>query len=168
MATSQDPGRPGGGPGGIERPLLITLLGAGAALLSVVAAGGVLLANSKVLLGTEESASKGWLYFLLLFLVLVVPAVLFAANRLTPAGLDLRTRVFVGGVAGVLLLLLSFLMVVYGYQIFLGGLPEWRKSWMFVGLFVVTQIAGLGVLFGSLTLARAEERTDPVLRRLLY
>jgi ABC-type uncharacterized transport system len=74
-----------------------------------------------------------------------------------------------GGVFGFLMFLLGIALVIHWWDILL--------TWTEVGkaekphlvmLAVATLVAGLGVMFLSLQVARTQERSDPTVRRLLY
>lgn len=76
---------------------------------------------------------------------------------------------FVGGLAGFATVLLSLMLTKQWWDdYFAGGLESWRKEWWRVFLCLFALFAGLVVMFTSLQLARADERSNPSLRRLLY
>jgi hypothetical protein len=81
-------------------------------------------------------------------------------------------RLFVlamGGLIGLDLLVISVALAFKWWDTLAGGLEAWQGSegWR-IWVFVLLQIGGLAVMFVSLQLARTEERTNPLLRRLVY
>ncbi len=84
-----------------------------------------------------------------------------------------RLRMFVlvvGGVSGlVITIMILWRMFLWRDQVFIGGLEVWRGEgfWRF-WLCAYVLLAGLGLMFGSLLLARADIHENVVLRRSLY
>lgn len=75
----------------------------------------------------------------------------------------------VGGFFGLCLVLVAASLAYQWWDSLVGGLKTWKgkEGWR-VWACVVTLLVGLVVLFASLQLGRTQERTNPVLRRLLY
>src|SRR5947209_5091657 len=76
----------------------------------------------------------------------------------------------IGGLSGLVTVLLIGLTLPYfeWWNIFVGGVESWRKEWWRVGITMLALFGGLALMFASLQLARADERSSPGLRRLLY
>jgi hypothetical protein len=74
-----------------------------------------------------------------------------------------------GGVLGLNLLIISLAVLFQWWQFIAGGLEAWQGSegWR-VWVFLFLLLGGLAIIFLSLQLGRTEERTNPVIRRLLY
>src|SRR5262249_41531898 len=74
-----------------------------------------------------------------------------------------------GGVLGLNLLLISLAVLFEWWQYVAGGLGVWQRSdgWR-VWVFLLLLFVGLAVMFLSLQLGRTQERTNIVVRRLLY
>jgi hypothetical protein len=118
--------------------------------------------------------------------VFEVVGLVFFALALTASVLWFRTResgtlgdldatrilvLVVGGVLGI-----TIALIPIGHALrwlrdkdFSGKVETWQslEAWQ-VPTAVVAELAGLGIMFASLSLARTQERTSPVLRRLLY
>lgn len=80
-----------------------------------------------------------------------------------------RLVLIMGGAFGFFLLFIALGRAVIWASYFTGGTEAWQGegSWR-VWLCIFLALAGLGIMFGSLMLARSEERTNVVLRRSLY
>lgn len=84
-----------------------------------------------------------------------------------------RLRIFVlvvGGVSGLIIsIMILWRMFMWRDQVFLGGLEVWLGEgfWRF-WLCAYVLLGGLGLMFGSLLLARADIHENIVLRRSLY
>jgi hypothetical protein len=77
---------------------------------------------------------------------------------------------FVGGVTGLIITLMILARTfLWRDQVFLGGLDTWlgEGAWR-LWLCAYVLLLGLGLMFGSLLLARADVRENPFLRRTLY
>jgi hypothetical protein len=76
----------------------------------------------------------------------------------------------IGGLCGLVTVLLIGLALPYfeWWNIFIGGVESWRKEWWRIGVTMLALFGGLALMFASLQLARADERSSPGLRRLLY
>jgi hypothetical protein len=76
----------------------------------------------------------------------------------------------IGGLSGLVTVLLIGLALPYfeWWNIFVGGVESWRKEWWRIGITMLALFGGLALMFASLQLARADERSSPGLRRLLY
>src|SRR5207249_7648400 len=76
----------------------------------------------------------------------------------------------IGGLSGLVTVLLIGLTLPYfeWWNVFVGGVESWRKEWWRVGITMLALFGGLALMFASLQLARADERSSPGLRRLLY
>jgi hypothetical protein len=74
-----------------------------------------------------------------------------------------------GGTLGLNLLLVSLAVLFQWWQFVAGGMETWQGSdgWR-VWVFLILLLAGLGTMFASLQLGRTEERSNVVIRRLLY
>jgi hypothetical protein len=75
----------------------------------------------------------------------------------------------VGGFLGLAVSLVAVARAIKWISYFTGGIETWQgpdawRIWLCIGL----ELIGLAIMFGSLQLARTEERSNPVLRRLLY
>lgn len=80
-----------------------------------------------------------------------------------------RLVLVMGGTFGFCLLVLAVGLAIGWMSDFTGGMETWQGAgWWHIWLCVGLALAGLIVMFGSMTLARSEERTNPVLRRFLY
>jgi hypothetical protein len=76
----------------------------------------------------------------------------------------------VGGLTGLVITLATVLRImVWWTPVFAAGIRVWQgeAAWQ-VWACVYAALAGLAIMFGSLLLARADVRTNPVLRRVLY
>src|SRR5579883_1948189 len=80
-----------------------------------------------------------------------------------------RLVLVIGGAFGFFLLVIAVGRAIGWMSYFAGGVEAWQGegSWR-IWLCVFLALAGLGVMFASLMLARTEERTNAVLRRSLY
>jgi hypothetical protein len=76
----------------------------------------------------------------------------------------------IGGCTGLATVLLLGLALPYfeWWNVFIGGVESWRKEWWRIGITMLALFGGLALMFASLQLARADERSSPGLRRLLY
>jgi hypothetical protein len=77
---------------------------------------------------------------------------------------------FVGGITGLVITLMILARTfLWRDQVFLGGLDTWlgEGAWR-LWLCAYVLLVGLGLMFGSLLLARADVRENPFLRRTLY
>jgi ABC-type uncharacterized transport system len=76
----------------------------------------------------------------------------------------------IGGLSGLVTVLLIGLALPYfeWWNIFIGGVESWRKEWWRIGVTMLALFGGLALMFASLQLARADERSSAGLRRLLY
>ena len=91
-------------------------------------------------------------------------------DRNRPGAID-NTRMLVlaiGGLAGFATAVLGVLLAYQWRSVFTGGLEEWRKDWWRIARCLLALFGGLALMFSSLQLARADERTSPGLRRLVY
>lgn len=80
-----------------------------------------------------------------------------------------RVVLVTGGTAGLFTFVLGLvLLYVWWEPVFAGGLEKWRENLTSVIGTLAAQIGGLAIMFASLQVARAEVRTDPTLRLLLY
>ncbi len=86
----------------------------------------------------------------------------------TPQGEQTRLITLVGTVVGGALLFTALVLAVYKWDVFLGGMEQWKKSWGWVGGTVLAALAGMGALFFTLHMLRTQERENPTLRRLIY
>lgn len=94
---------------------------------------------------------------------------LIALNE-TDAFLVRAFVLFFGGGVGLILFLMTLVRAWYWRNdLFLGGLAAWQgaSAWRF-WLLAYLQLIALALMFGSLLLARADVRTNVVLRRLLF
>lgn len=73
-----------------------------------------------------------------------------------------------GGVLGLALVLLSIDFGYRWWEVLSGGPDKWREEPAKLIGVIGGMLAGLAVLFVSLSVARAEDEDDPTLRRLLY
>jgi hypothetical protein len=75
----------------------------------------------------------------------------------------------VGGLLGFFITVIGFARSKRWWKYFTGGVETWQGegSWR-IWLCIFLIVGGLAVLFFSLMLARTEERSNPILRRLLY
>ncbi len=73
-----------------------------------------------------------------------------------------------GGLLGLGLVLLSADFGYRWWDVLSGGPEKWRGDLSKLAAVVVGQLAGLALLFVSLSVARAEDQDNPLLRRLLY
>jgi hypothetical protein len=91
------------------------------------------------------------------------------SENITPNHLRIVVLV-VGGLTGLVITLSAVLRIIAWWSpVFGAGVRTWQgqDSWkLWVCIYAV--IAGLAIMFASLLLARADVRTNPVLRRLLY
>jgi hypothetical protein len=80
-----------------------------------------------------------------------------------------RLVLVMGGAFGFFLLVIAIGRGAAWSTYFTGGVEAWQGegAWR-IWVCVLLALAGLGVMFASLNLARTEERTNPVLRRSLY
>jgi hypothetical protein len=93
---------------------------------------------------------------------------------ITQSGVDSFTlRMFVlifGGATGLILFLMTLGRAwVWRHELFLGGISAWQgeRAWQF-WMLVYLQLIALALMFGSLLLARADVRSNVVLRRVLF
>lgn len=73
-----------------------------------------------------------------------------------------------GAVAGLVLLVVGVWLTTTWWATLTGGLEEWHKHWWQLMVCELCLFGGLAVMFAALQVARAEERTNPAMRRLLY
>jgi hypothetical protein len=87
----------------------------------------------------------------------------------TDSSASRRLVLVMGGALGFFLLFIALGRAVIWANYFTGGTETWQGegSWR-VWLCVFLALAGLGIMFGSLMLARTEERSNVLLRRSLY
>jgi hypothetical protein len=95
------------------------------------------------------------------------------AEEMSPLNPVDATRLMVlaiGGLSGLMTVLLVGLALPYFEwgSLFTGGVETWRKEWWRIAITMVALFGGLAMMFASLQLARTDERSNPVLRRLLY
>src|SRR5437762_2027264 len=75
----------------------------------------------------------------------------------------------VGGVSGFLVWVLSLVLAYRWSATIFGGLEAWQgPNWWQLWVCVLAMLGGLAIMFVSLLPARAVERSNMVLRRLLY
>lgn len=75
----------------------------------------------------------------------------------------------VGGMSGFLLWVLSLILAYRWSGTIFGGLDAWQGSnWWQLWVCILAMVGGLAIMFLSLLPARAVERSNVVLRRLLY
>src|SRR5436190_12015694 len=76
----------------------------------------------------------------------------------------------IGGLSGLVTVLFIGLALPYfeWWSVFVGTVETWRKEWYSIGITMLALFGGLALMFGSLQLARTDERSSPGLRRLLY
>jgi hypothetical protein len=75
----------------------------------------------------------------------------------------------VGGLTGLVIALITVARVwLWRSELIFGGIQSWRANFGWLVLCIVIELLGLGLMFVSLLLARSEERSNVVLRRLLY
>jgi hypothetical protein len=76
----------------------------------------------------------------------------------------------IGGLSGLVTVLFIGLALPYfeWWSVFIGTIETWRKEWWKIGITMLALFGGLALMFGSLQLARTDERSSPGLRRLLY
>jgi hypothetical protein len=76
----------------------------------------------------------------------------------------------VGGAAGLVIsLATAWRAWLWRATVFTGGMEAWQgPQWWHLWVCILLELFGLALMFASLLLARTEERTSPVLRRLLY
>jgi hypothetical protein len=84
-----------------------------------------------------------------------------------------NTRILVlaaGGLAGLVIALCTAMRAWWWRDdVIFGGLPAWQgKNGWRLWVCVLAELAGLVLMFASLLLARTEERSNAILRRLLY
>src|SRR5690348_7092757 len=79
-----------------------------------------------------------------------------------------KVVLFAATIAGLALIVLGIYFTAQWWGAFTGGLEEWHKNWWQLMLCELLIFGGLAVMFGALQFARAEERTNPGLRRLVY
>jgi hypothetical protein len=79
-----------------------------------------------------------------------------------------KVVLFAATIAGLALIFLGIYFTAQWWGAFTGGLEEWHKNWWQLMLCELLIFGGLAVMFGALQFARAEERTNPGLRRLVY
>lgn len=78
-------------------------------------------------------------------------------------------NLIVGGLTGFLTWYFSLTLLWKWWNTITGGFDAWQgRDWWHLWVFLLAQLGGLFVLFVSLLVARAEERSQPILRRLLY
>lgn len=79
------------------------------------------------------------------------------------------TMLAVGGVSGFLIWVLSLVLAYRWSATIFGGLEAWQGSnWWQLWVCILAMVGGLAIMFISLLPARAVERSNVVLRRLLY
>jgi hypothetical protein len=79
------------------------------------------------------------------------------------------TFLALGGVAGFLIASCGLIVPFTHYsEVFAGGLQEWSKNSLIVWSCSAAVVVGLALMFASLLLARSVERTNMLMRRLLY
>jgi hypothetical protein len=148
----------------LRQPLLVGLLVVGAGL---VVLGIVVLVTQGPREAFPEIAGSGLLGLLLVGAGLYL--LLTPGTALTPA--NLRVVVLtVGGLAGLVVAVLTVLRALLWWnEYFAAGVTAWRGegAWRLWVCFYV-ELLGLAVIFGSLLLARADIRVNPVMRRLLF
>jgi hypothetical protein len=75
----------------------------------------------------------------------------------------------VGGLFGLATTILGGFLAYHWWTLaYAGGLELWRKQWLSIVLSQGAMIGGLVVMFISIQVARGQERTNPLLRLLLY
>jgi hypothetical protein len=137
-------------------------------------AAGLVLAVAPLVLAIKYKSE-----YLLECLILLIPPLtglatgfyLSVIRRDKPCDVDtVRMLVLIfGGMLGLTLLLVSFALTYRWWNIVAGGLSVWQGpegKWLWV--LVLLQIGGLAIMFASLQLVRAEERSSSVLRRMIY
>jgi hypothetical protein len=93
--------------------------------------------------------------------------------RSTPSPDPFETRLFVlilGGCTGLILFLMTLARaIVWRDRVFFSGMAVWQgeESWQ-LWLCVYLQLIALALMFGSLMLARADIRSNAILRRVLF
>jgi hypothetical protein len=137
---------------------------------------GIVSIGAFAIFAYQAYHSVGMTYFpelvgLLLFSMLCLWMGLWLMSN--PAPDPFATRVFVlvfGGSAGLILFVMTLARaVVWRDQVFFSGMAIWQgeESWQ-LWLCVYLQLIALALMFGSLLLARADIRTNAVLRRVLF
>jgi gliding motility-associatede transport system auxiliary component len=96
-------------------------------------------------------------------------AYLRVSTTVTPTAMRLFILT-VGGLSGLIIAFFTFCMAwIWRNDVFFAGVPGWNgdNGWR-LWLCAYVELIGLALLFGSLLLARADVRTYPTLRRVLY
>jgi hypothetical protein len=146
----------------------------GQPILLVVA--DVILLGLALFLGIQYRAQWAFEVAGLVFFALVLTASVLWYRTREPGTLgDLdATRILVlivGGVLGITVALMPALHAIRWLKEkeFSGKVETWQslERWQAPAA-VVAELVGLGIMFASLSLARTQERTSPVLRRLVY
>jgi hypothetical protein len=75
----------------------------------------------------------------------------------------------VGGWLGFTISVVALALAIRWREVFTGGMESWQgaNAWK-LWLCIFLELVGLAAMFASLQLARTQERSNPVLRRLLY
>ncbi len=111
-----------------------------------------------------------WLAPLLLGLVLAGSGAFLRLNpQLSPSGARFAVLA-VGGLSGLVLALMTFCLAwIWRDDVFFANVAGWNseRGWR-VWLCGYLQLYSLALIFGSLLLARADIRVNPILRRTLY
>jgi len=191
LAQLAAPGEPS-----IQERLLQKLLGARRGLsiglfvlAAVFVAGGIwlLVAQGSGVVSPEGSGqppppnvvARGWtlvypevIGLAILTLIFVTAGIWLAAampDDVTPERLRILI-LSVGGLTGLVITLATFLRILAWWApVFGAGVRAWQgaAAWQ-LWVCIYAELAGLAIMFGSLLLARADVRTNAVMRRLLY
>jgi hypothetical protein len=141
---------------------------------NVLLVGAGLFAAAAVFLGVQYRW-EGWIEAAAcgLFAVVLATGGFWSKSREPGAMSDLdATRMLVlsvGGLLGFFIALLAFGRAIRWINYFTGGLETWQGegAWR-IWVCIVAELVGLAIMFLSLQLARTEERSNVVLRRVLY
>jgi ABC-type uncharacterized transport system len=159
----------------IQDRFVRTLVGS----LPVARVGSLVLAAIFAGVGVWLVLAQGWLVIypeatgLFLLGLIFVGAGIWLAVATPPDATPTRLRILVllvGGLTGLVITLATVLRVLLWWTpVFAAGIRTWQGTagWQ-VWACVYAGLAGLAIMFGSLLLARADVRTNVVLRRLLY
>lgn len=159
----------------IQERFVRTLVGS----LPTARVGALVLAAIFIGGGVWLILSQGWLVIypeatgLFFLAVIFLGAGIWLASATPENATPTRLRILVllvGGLTGLVITLATVLRIlVWWTPVFAAGVRVWQGSaaWQ-VWVCVYAGLAGLAIMFGSLLLARADVRTNVVLRRLLY